>query len=63
MVKHLLSNAGSLQLSAPSQLFKTDPPAFLSKDGKNCFLIVVAIEREVILKTRVNGLNDSQFHL
>lgn len=35
---------------------KSTKPAFILKEGKNCFLIAVAIMREVIWKTQMRGM-------
>lgn len=48
------------QLSAESTL-KIDPSDFLTKGGKHCFLVVVAMAREIIRKSRTKRLMRGNF--
>lgn len=53
-------SARRVQLSSES-IVKIDLPGFLSKEDKIYFLVVVAIAREMIWKTRVKGLKTGCF--
>lgn len=50
--EHQLSERRRVLLS-PESIIKIDLPTFLTKEGKTCFLIIVAVAKEAVWKARV----------
>lgn len=58
--EHQLSSTRRIQLLSES-ILKFDPPDFLTKEGMNCILVVVANAKEAIWRMKMKGIMTGNF--